>query len=438
MSNFTNSPLINLTNLSPHRNSPRNQPIRKITIHHFAGNATIESVSNFLRQPGRNASYNYGIGTDGRIVLIVNERDRCWGSSSPANDHQAVVIGVANNTLAPQWGVSDTAFEALIRLCRCICERNNITEIEYTGAASGNLTRHNFFANTLCPGPFLQSRLPEIMRRINDLLGAEATAPPAAETPQTGVTIRVRRTRANNEIVTLDIEEYLRGVVPAEVFPSWGMEALKAQAVAARSFAMQRMERNRNNDFDVDDTTQFQAYIPDRIHPRTDEAIRETAGIIATFNGRIAETLYSASNGGETVSAQARWGGAGKPYLIAQQDHYTKRPRNGHGVGLSQWGAMERAQAGHTYADILAFYYPGTVLAENYNRANATAKAPAPATPPQEANTAPPQAASTSIDDIAREVIRGRWGNGQDRRNRLAAAGHDPSAVQARVNEMLR
>jgi len=183
MSNFSNSPLINLTNLSPYRNSPRNQPIRKITVHHFAGNATIEAVSDFLRQPGRNASYNYGIGSDGRIVLIVNERDRCWGSSSPVNDHQAVVIGVANNTLAPTWGVSNAAFESLINLITCICERNpGIVQqngspgLWYDGTANGNKTRHNMFANTLCPGQFLQSRFPEIVRRVNERLGSAAPA----------------------------------------------------------------------------------------------------------------------------------------------------------------------------------------------------------------------------------------------------------------------
>ena len=177
MNNFSNSPLVDLINLSPHRNSPRNQPIRKITVHHFAGNPTIESVSNFLQQPGRNASYNYGIGSDGRIVLIVEERNRCWASSSPANDHQAVVIGVANNTGAPKWGVSDAAFESLIRLMRCICMRNEIAKLEYTGTKNGNLTRHNFFANTACPGPYLQAQFPEIARRVNSLILAP-TSPP--------------------------------------------------------------------------------------------------------------------------------------------------------------------------------------------------------------------------------------------------------------------
>jgi len=193
MSNFTNSPLISLTNLSPHRNSPRNQPIRKITVHQFAGNATIESVSNFLAQPNRNASYNYGIGSDGRIVLIVEERNRCWASSSPTNDHEAVVIGVANNRLAPDWTVSDRAFESLISLIVDICERNGIRELVYDGTANGSLTRHNFFAATLCPGPFLQALFPEICELVNDRLSPAG----AGESAQGvnlqigGVTVRV-------------------------------------------------------------------------------------------------------------------------------------------------------------------------------------------------------------------------------------------------------
>jgi len=192
MGNFTNSGLISLTRISPNRNSPRNQPISKITIHHFAGNSTIEGVSNFLANPERRASYNYGIGSDGRIVLIVEERDRCWGSSSGANDHQAIVIGVANNRNAPEWTVSDKAFQSLIDLCVDICERNpGITQTDglpgltYDGTAGGSLTRHNMFSSQVCPGPYLQSRFPEICRRVNAMLVAEGIAPPPVSPPQT-------------------------------------------------------------------------------------------------------------------------------------------------------------------------------------------------------------------------------------------------------------
>ena len=183
MSKFTNSSLIVHTRISPHRNSPRNQPIRKITIHHTAGNIGLEALGDWLARPETRASYNYGISTDGRIGMFVEERDRCWGSSSGANDHQAIVIGVANNSGAPNWGVSDAAYASLIRLCVDICQRNGIVELVYDGTPNGSLTRHNMFSNQVCPGPFLQSRFGEICRLVNNALAPSVTAPPAAIPP---------------------------------------------------------------------------------------------------------------------------------------------------------------------------------------------------------------------------------------------------------------
>ncbi|MCL2579721.1 MAG: N-acetylmuramoyl-L-alanine amidase [Oscillospiraceae bacterium] len=175
MSNFTNSPLAVLTRLSPNRNSPRNQPITKITIHHTAGNIGLEALGDWLSRPTTQASYNYGISTDGRIGLFVEERNRSWASSSGANDHQAITIGVANNRGAPDWSVSDAAFASLLELCVCICRRNGIVELVYNGTPAGSLTRHNFFSATNCPAPFLQSRFPEIMRRVNEMLAPAST-----------------------------------------------------------------------------------------------------------------------------------------------------------------------------------------------------------------------------------------------------------------------
>ena len=146
MSNFTNSSLISMTRLSPHRNSPRNRPITKITIHHAAGNISLDALGNWLARPATNASYNYGISTDGQIGMFVEERNRSWASSSPANDHQAITIGVANNSGALNWTVSQAAFESLINLCVDICQRNGIAELVYDGTPNGSLTRHNFFA----------------------------------------------------------------------------------------------------------------------------------------------------------------------------------------------------------------------------------------------------------------------------------------------------
>lgn len=175
---MSNSSLISYTKISPNRTSPRKKPIRKITIHHMAGNLTVEQCGAVFAPTSRKASSNYGIGTDGRIGMYVEEKDRAWTSSSPDNDNQAVTIEVANNTLGPNWTVSDKAMTSLIDLCVDICKRNGIQRLNFTGDKTGNLTMHCYFKSTLCPGPYLKSKFPYIASEVNKRLGAEATPEP--------------------------------------------------------------------------------------------------------------------------------------------------------------------------------------------------------------------------------------------------------------------
>lgn len=175
---MSNSSLISYTKISPNRTSPRKKPIRKITIHHMAGNLTVEQCGAVFAPTSRKASSNYGIGTDGRIGMYVEEKDRAWTSSSPDNDNQAVTIEVANNTLGPNWTVSDKAMTSLIDLCVDICKRNGIQRLNFTGDKTGNLTMHCYFKSTLCPGPYLKSKFPYIASEVNKRLGAEAAPEP--------------------------------------------------------------------------------------------------------------------------------------------------------------------------------------------------------------------------------------------------------------------
>ena len=175
---MSNSPLVNYTRISPNRTSPRRDTIKKITIHHVAGNATIESLGEQFSRTSKEASSNYGIGTDGRVGMYVEEKDRAWTSSNGDNDHQAITIEVANNGGGPNWPVSNTALAKLIDLCVDICKRNGIEKLNYTGDAKGNLTRHNMFAATACPGPYLQSKFPYIANEVNKRLqGVDDMAP---------------------------------------------------------------------------------------------------------------------------------------------------------------------------------------------------------------------------------------------------------------------
>ena len=153
----------------------RNQPISRITIHHCAGVCSLESLSSIIRS--REVSYNYGIDNSGRIGLYVDESHRAWTSSSPSNDHMAVTIEVSNSSVGGDWPVSNAAYASLLNLCEDICRRNGIRALTYTGRLEGsNLTMHQWFANTACPGPYLKARFPAIASEVNRRLGSSTSS----------------------------------------------------------------------------------------------------------------------------------------------------------------------------------------------------------------------------------------------------------------------
>lgn len=193
--------------------------------------------------------------------------------------------------------------------------------------------------------------------------------------------ISVKLTRQENadhfgvsigETVSVGFEEYVAAVTASEL-ASGGLEGCKAQAVAARTFAVSRGVLNGKAI--SDSSSVAQAYRATRynarLYPVPLQAAQETAGEILTYNGKPISAVYSSSNGGRTVSSQERWGSI-RPYLIAQEDPWDAaagHKKNGHGVGMSQCGARYAAGLGISYRDILAFYYPGTQLTTGYGKA---------------------------------------------------------------------
>lgn len=169
-----NSPLTEYVFLTSVADFPREEPVRKITIHHMAADDIgLKDLGNAFSKTDLRTSANYGIDRDGHVGLYVEERNRAWSSSSPENDHQAVTIEVANDTFGGDWHVSDESYDALIELCADICRRNGIEELIYTGDAEGNLTIHKMFSDTECPGPYLESKMPEIAKAVNQRLNAD-------------------------------------------------------------------------------------------------------------------------------------------------------------------------------------------------------------------------------------------------------------------------
>lgn len=170
---MSNSPLATYIDTSTGNWNYRPSPtISRITIHHAAGIASMETFSAILRS-GRECSWNYAIANDGTIGLFVDESHRAWTSSSAANDNIAVTIEVSNSEVGGNWPVSDAAYESILKLCTDICRRNNITKLTYTGQLSGsNLTMHQWFASTACPGEYLKSKFPSIAATVNARLAS--------------------------------------------------------------------------------------------------------------------------------------------------------------------------------------------------------------------------------------------------------------------------
>ncbi|MDO5715865.1 MAG: SpoIID/LytB domain-containing protein [Tissierellia bacterium] len=252
--------------------------------------------------------------------------------------------------------------------------------------------------------------------------------------------------RINNNQLDLinrvSMEDYLKGVVPKEMSPSFPSEALKAQAVCSRSFALANQNKYQKYGYNLNDTTSSQVYRGLNVEKSsTNAAVQETENEILTYQGEVANAIFCASSGGVTAAAHEVWGGKEIPYLICHKDDYSMHPwtlklsqeglknygignvkdiqiverdssgrvqlikilgdngektisgnifrsiygntimKNtffdiekkengflltgngyGHGVGMSQYGAVEMAKSKKDYREILDFYFPGTKL----------------------------------------------------------------------------
>jgi hypothetical protein len=314
---MSNSKLISLTIDSPNCNKPRNHAIDTITIHHMACNLTVEQCGAGFANPSRQASSNYGIGTDGRIGLYVDEANRSWCSSSPLNDHRAITIEVANDkpSDAGGWHVSDKALASLINLCVDICKRNGKSKMIWCGSLSATnarnfaanemrMTLHKWFAATGCPGPYLESKMSYIAAEVTKRLSGDSSGGGTAAGTIYRVQVGAYKSKGNAEVMLASL---------------------------------------KNKGF---------------------------SGFIVT---------------------------AGDIYRVQ--------------VGAYQ----SKANAENMLKSLKAKGFDGFVT---------TANAPAPAP-------------KKTVDELAREVIRGDWGVDPERSRRLTAAGYDAKAVQARVNQLI-
>ena len=170
-------------------------------------------------------------------------------------------------------------------------------------------------------------------------------------------------------INNVPLEDYIKGVVPSEMPSGWALEAHKAQAIAARSYALANLGKRARYGYDLKDTPEDQAYNGASSETQnTNSAVEETSGIVLTYNMKVINAYYSASAGGQTNTNS--WG-TSLPYLRSVPSFDDNVKKNGHGVGMSQHGANNLAKQGYNAYQILQYFYKDVKFArvnpQSYN-----------------------------------------------------------------------
>lgn len=183
---MSNSPLVSYTKLSPNHSGQRTHSIDRITPHCVVGQCSIETLGEIMYPTAKQASCNYGIGSDGRVGMYVEEKNRSWCSSSNANDQRAVTIECASDTYHP-YAMNDKVYSTIIVLCTDICKRNGKKKLlwfadkgktlNYVPAADEMvLTVHRWFENKSCPGDWLYSRLGDVAAKVTANLNSTTSS----------------------------------------------------------------------------------------------------------------------------------------------------------------------------------------------------------------------------------------------------------------------
>jgi hypothetical protein len=177
--------MVSYTKLSPNHSGQRTHSIDRITPHCVVGQLTAESICGCFTSTSRQASCNYGIGTDGKVALCVEEKNRSWCSSSSSNDQRAVTIECASDKTEP-YAMNSKVYDSLVELCIDICKRNGKTKLLWLGDKDKTLnyspksdemvlTVHRWFANKSCPGNWLYAKLGDLAQTVTASLSGTQT-----------------------------------------------------------------------------------------------------------------------------------------------------------------------------------------------------------------------------------------------------------------------
>lgn len=140
--------------------------IQKITIHHMAGHLTAKQCGKIFQRVGRKGSTHYGIGYNGEIAQYVDEANTAWADANSKSNRTSVTFETANSSTGGNWPVNDVTLNSVIKLCADIAIRNNLGPL----VPGKNLTWHSMYSSTVCPGPYLKSRIEYIAAEANKII----------------------------------------------------------------------------------------------------------------------------------------------------------------------------------------------------------------------------------------------------------------------------
>ena len=265
---MSNRPLVVYTKLSPNHSGQRTHSIDRITPHCVVGQLSAESICGCFISTSRQASCNYGIGTDGRISMSVEEKNRSWCSSSRENDQRAVTIECASDKTAP-YAFNNAVYASLVNLCVDICQRNGKKKLLWFADKNKSLnyapkademiiTVHRWFANKSCPGNWLYARLGDLASEVTKQLTGGTSSGGGTTTPSTGKTLYRVQTGAFSKKANADA---LVAKLKSKGFDTYmvvagGLYKVQVGAYSVKANAEAQMKKLKNAGFDAFITTQ--------------------------------------------------------------------------------------------------------------------------------------------------------------------------------------
>lgn len=494
---YTNSSMVAYTKLSPNHSGQRTHAIDRISPHCVVGQCTAEGLGDWFAKTSTQASSNYGIDKNGRVGMYVEEKNRSWCTSSNANDQRAITIECASDNTEP-YAMNSKVYDMLIKLCTDICKRNGKKKLLWFADKDKSLnyapksdemviTVHRWFANKSCPGNWLYARLGDVASKVTaNLSGTTET------TKGTQATVFAKLTES--EVVAKSGAFFTADQKKSGILASISM----AQFILESGYGKSELAQNANNCFGMKTslsgntwsgstwdgkskytkktqeeytkgemttiTAEFRKYscIEDSIADHSAYLLGAKNGSKLRYDGLKGCTDYKKAaqlikDGGYATSSTyvaslcniiEKWkltqfdvkvnatepGDTVKKFpatpflvrvLINNLNYRSEPSMNGRVNGQTGVGTFTITEVKDGWGRLKSG--AGWIWLENPSYCTVGNSVASPAKP-----------ANKSVDEIAKEVIKGLWGNGSERKSKLTAAGYDYSKVQKRVNELLK